>query len=222
MTKNIFQKLLLLLQMPVIAWTTIGSAAPGETILRLGSKWQYQARSSACAADDYDPEITMWMIHVDGRVIAARLDVLRNGENPLSMACTPGVAEVYLGSKGFLPSEEICQQTSLQLSDADLAGLETFTDSSGKIWLKRLNLTPSTMRWFLYHYAWVPHRFNIWPECPLQHALVDLKGESFPMEFELDGIIDGLPSSYSNPVSAHGVLANGEAARFSMRARQRQ
>ena len=87
----------------------------------------------------------------------------------------------------------------------ELKKISLYTDSKGRLWLKKVTLSERLLKWILYY----PTRRDMFCELPEQISIIVPDSASY--EFETEGIEEGVLISYSQRLPFKGKTASSHA-----------
>ncbi len=105
---------------------------------------------------------------------------------------------------------------SIELTSEQMGQIELFKDARGHYWVKKFPLPGYVLRWIL---VWATERSSF---CPLPQPLWTISPAPATYDFEMEGVQEGIFTSYSQKLAFKGQRSDGESYEATLQFVQRE
>lgn len=91
---------------------------------------------------------------------------------------------------------------NLPLTRGEIDSIELYTDPQGRSWPKEMKITEATLRWLIFHGAGTSY-------CPITQSIAKVVPEGKVLNFENEGVLEGIYVSRSPRFDIGGVRKDG-------------
>jgi hypothetical protein len=106
---------------------------------------------------------------------------------------------------------------SISLTAQEVSQIELYQDSVKRYWLKKILLEEAALKWAFYYAS-----RDFASYCELPQQIATLRDRSTIFDFELDGIKDGIDTSYSQELKTTGTRTDNNEFKASIQLMQRE